>query len=669
MLKRRLLLLAGAALVLVIGACGGGSDGFRGFGGGSGDPPPASGPLSVEQRALATGALADRFQQITGGSDTTTPAQWEELRAWVMTQPDFVDAGVGDQLLWARFRDGRYFLYTDNWRPLPTTPQALARAPTGVQDAALLKQDVPASADALLLADSHPDFADAGPVMTRMAAALKKREWTPSGQRSLSVETLKAQGELGFLFLTAHSGIFGPTGEQQFAMITDDVVTIAKDFSYSSELEDTSLIYHRDRRGWEKLGLKGNLRYAITARFVDRYLRFSPESLVILVSCNSGSPQASAFRDALRLRGAGTVIGWEGNSNPLAFPAMDLMVDRLAGTNAVDAVTPPNRAFNFKDVWEYLDKKKKLETPSVDAGGAAVPVRRFGGGFSLLQPVLAELEATGIDKLLLHGDFGQQAATVTVGGKEFAATTSADGKLLEVQLGPVDHGEVVVTSRKRKSNPRVLGSWRGQVTYKQTLEAACDDVEFSNSMTINVHLRADAHAVRDEVDEQPRNSKRLVMAASDTKATWRADGSCSDRNGIIERWSGTGELPLTLYDPRTFAPTSAQINLIHARIDAVERRFQFVVITGVTPLKTVQTSGDSDTEPLFFSPELHGFFLDENGDFENLLPIGTFLPFSSTMAVTAGNHRKAQPALPREVLTIDWGAMPVAPAYDDNIGR
>jgi hypothetical protein len=143
MLKRQFVLLACSLLLLA--GCGGDGGGQGGSSGADpGTAPP--GALSVEQRGVAADRLADRFQQITGGVDTPTPDMWEQLRAWVMTQPEFIDAGVGDQVLWARFRDGRYFLFTDNWRPLPRPqPATVQSVLKKVAPTTLLKQEIAGS--------------------------------------------------------------------------------------------------------------------------------------------------------------------------------------------------------------------------------------------------------------------------------------------------------------------------------------------------------------------------------------------------------------------------------------------------------------------------------------------------------------------------------------------
>jgi hypothetical protein len=609
--------------------------------------------------------MTDRFQQITGGVDTPTADMWEQLRAWVMTQPEFIDAGLGDQVLWARFRDGRYFLFTDNWRPLPR-PQ-LATVQSVLKKAApsaLLQQEIAGSGQALMLSDSDQVFADSGPVMDRMSEGLFQSGWSVTTQRALHIDMLRSTGTLGFLFLTAHSGIIGPTGAKQFAMITDDLATSDNDEKFQADLDDGTLIYHRDRKFLEEVFNRG-LRYAITEKFVSKYLHFSPEALVILAACHSGSAEAAGFRNAIQQGGGGTatVVGWDGNTNPQAYETVDLLVDRLTGMNVVRPVTPANRPFNFADVWRYLGDKGLLQTPSPE-GTVMTPVLSFGSGFSILRPVLQALENTGIDKLLLFGQFGNEPATVKVGSTTFPATTLAGGNALMVDLTPDAEGDVVVTTRNRRSNRRVLGSWRGQLSYKQTIVSSCPQAPFSNTVDIKLHLRADAHAVRFEVDGPLHNNERQLMPASDTTATWKAEGSCT-LAGNTTTFSGSGKLPLTWIGPG--APVTQNPNFLVARLDALQDRFQFQFVVGAERFVTVTTSNSSFQLPLSFGWHLSQFV--NPGNDPTLLGSGHFLPMDASRNVPAGQFTKGEANQPATVLSAQWGSMPMTPAFDDRVPR
>jgi hypothetical protein len=662
MLKRRFLLLACSLLMLA--ACGGGGGGQGGSSGADpGTTPP--GTVTLQQRGVAADRMTDRFQQITGGVDTPTADMWEQLRAWVMTQPEFIDAGLGDQVLWARFRDGRYFLFTDNWRPLPR-PQ-LATVQSVLKKAApsaLLQQEIAGSGQALMLSDSDQVFADSGPVMDRMSEGLFQSGWSVTTQRALHIDMLRSTGTLGFLFLTAHSGIIGPTGAKQFAMITDDLATSDNDEKFQADLDDGTLIYHRDRKFLEEVFNRG-LRYAITEKFVSKYLHFSPEALVILAACHSGSAEAAGFRNAIQQGGGGTatVVGWDGNTNPQAYETVDLLVDRLTGMNVVRPVTPANRPFNFADVWRYLGDKGLLQTPSPE-GTVMTPVLSFGSGFSILRPVLQALENTGIDKLLLFGQFGNEPATVKVGSTTFPATTLAGGNALMVDLTPDAEGDVVVTTRNRRSNRRVLGSWRGQLSYKQTIVSSCPQAPFSNTVDIKLHLRADAHAVRFEVDGPLHNNERQLMPASDTTATWKAEGSCT-LAGNTTTFSGSGKLPLTWIGPG--APVTQNPNFLVARLDALQDRFQFQFVVGAERFVTVTTSNSSFQLPLSFGWHLSQFV--NPGNDPTLLGSGHFLPMDASRNVPAGQFTKGEANQPATVLSAQWGSMPMTPAFDDRVPR
>jgi hypothetical protein len=516
-----------------------------------------------------------------------------------------------------------------------------------------------------MLSDSNEVFADSGPVMDRMSDALFQSGWSVTARRDLHIDTLKSSRTLGFLFLTAHSGTVGPKDATQFAMITDDLATSGNDETFQADLDDGTLIYHRDRKFLEEFFNRG-LRYAITEKFVSKYLRFSPEALVILASCHSGSAEAAGFRNAIQQGGGGnvTVVGWDGNTNPQAYEMVDLLVDRLTGMNVVRPVTPANRPFNFADVWRYLGDKGLLQTPSPE-GNVMTPVLSFGSGFSILRPVLQALENTGIDKLLLHGEFGNEPATVTVGGTAFPATSFVDGHALMVDLTPDAEGDVVVTTRNRRSNRRELGSWRGQLSYKQSITSSCPQAPFSNTVDIKLHLRADAHAVRFEVDGPLHNNERQLMPASDTTATWKAEGSCT-LAGNTTTFSGGGVLPLTWIGPG--APTATQNpNLLLARLDALQDRIQFQFLVGAERFVTVTNSNGSFQLPLSFGWHLSQF--QNPGDDPTLLGWGHFLSTDASRNVSAGQFTKGEPSQPATALSAQWSSMPMTPAFDDRVPR
>jgi hypothetical protein len=316
------------------------------------------------------------------------------------------------------------------------------------------------------------------------------------------------------------------------------------------------LIYNRDRNlEKEASGEKLPPCFAVTASFVQKYLKFSDGALAVTLCCHSGSPEAEAFRGALAGGNAVTIVGWDGSGNDYGARSMEYMFDRLTSANTRNPAAPHNRAFDMDDVWEYMGRTatrdirpnllvspevwERWEVPKGDAY-----IKRFGNGFDLSNPVIAELETDYGDKLVLHGNFGSEQGVVSVGGTELAVQTWENDKIeLGLPTGKSDpagsHGDVVVTARKRKSNRRVLTSWRGTVTYLyEDLAPEGDEGTLYNKVEIDFHMRGDAHARRTEVSGELRANTWNLALASDSTATYRAAGERRSGGHVLKSYSG-----------------------------------------------------------------------------------------------------------------------------------
>ncbi|MCC2673688.1 MAG: hypothetical protein K0R58_635 [Ramlibacter sp.] len=653
---------------MMLAACGGGGEGEPG-----GEPPP--GQYSAQQRSAATGRIAERFEELAA-AEGPTAATWERLRAWVVAQPEFDDAGVGDQLLWARFTDGRYFMFTDNWHDAPVEPpvapdRGRATSPVGGLPRPAAAANVPVSEKALILSmKGDGEFDSNAAMLAQMDKVLTGRGWDVAPDRLLDVQSLKDRGSLGFLFVTTHSGMFGPTDREEFAFMLDTQVSVLNEATHQADLDAGRLIYHRDRTTWQRFGFGRNPRYAATVKFVDEYLTFSPGSLVILLSCDSGSPMGAGFRAALMRKGAGTIIGWENNSSPNAYATVNVLMDRLSGQNEVRRVTPANRPFNLDDVWTFLGKNDLLVNEAPEAPPGKPPykeayVRRFGAGPAVLGPIIHSVQATG-EKLTVHGEFGSVPGTLTVGGAGVAVARWTPDRI-EAVLANGTHGEVVVTTNQRRSNKRVLASWRTQVVYQQEEEAVqnCNGAKFHNTVSIDLHVRADAHAVRTEVDGPLKNNSRVFVVAPDTRATWTADGNCTIGGRLHTRWSGSGAFPFNTdfdFENPSGPPTG---NILLGRVDAIEQRFQLTGLFGHDQRHTVTTFlAPPALRPVQIDVDLVGFRNRKAGE----LPYGTYIPFSASQVIAADEQVRTNPRDGHSV-KVRWGAASPTPAFDDDVAR
>jgi hypothetical protein len=246
-------------LAVALSACGGGGSDTP-----EDTPPPADGTaFTAEQRAQATARIAVRYEQLLEAND---PAPWDALRAFTLQQPEFSAAGLGDGLLWARFTDGRVFVYFDNWskanlpepaaadaEPAPPVRAAIAPPATPEQRmqalaaAAAAPPEVPGSDRAIFLKLVHEDFNYANGLIHRMQSALQPRGWTFDTERELTVASLKKLQGHGFVFLTSHASFYDDHGVPTYGIMTETFADAIASFANKDDLDDGTLMYSRDR--------------------------------------------------------------------------------------------------------------------------------------------------------------------------------------------------------------------------------------------------------------------------------------------------------------------------------------------------------------------------------------------------------------------------------------
>ncbi len=642
-------------------ACGGGGGGGGGIGWGvppapAPAPPPPGGRLSVEQRSEATWRIAEKYDELLKAG---TAAPFEALRDWVQTQPEYDAVGIESDSLWARFTDGRYFLFTDDWKRVPpAAPAGLragdlaprhAKAAAAAADAAGVQ--VPGSDKALLLKLSEDIFSPEGDATIAKAKdALQKRGWNVPAQQVFTVDALKNAGEVGLLYLNGHAAIYGPRegkdAYRDFAMLTETQTSDDLDEAYQDDLDSHALIYHRDRSRW--MEFRHNQRrpnYAITSFFIKKYIKLAPNSLVVLMACHAGEADAAVFRASLTNAGAAEIVAWHGSATAAGYRTVDALFDRMTGVNANDPKTPPNRAFNFDDVWAYLGSQGLLQNPASGAPGSTpATIKRFGaGGFDLTNPLITLLEVDWKDKLIVHGSFGAQPGTVSVGGKDLPVTTWSEDRIeLTLPTGkndpPGSHGDVVVTARKRSSNVRPLTSWRGEVVYlAEQLAQEHGQGRLTREVVLDLHLRGDAYATRTEVDGQPKPNTYNMIAASDSEARYVAGGTIKyNVLGGNSTYTQNGQGTLRIVGPKE-AVNGPGLMLVIGRVDAVARELQILPLITVGDYYRTFVNGD-ERDPGHIMLEAKGLgFWNDNGSAHSHLPLmyGTALPLGSNGAVAS----------------------------------
>ncbi|MGB3067502.1 MAG: hypothetical protein WBC18_03105 [Ottowia sp.] len=690
--------LLGRALTLGLGAtvaaCGGegnapgGGDG-GGSGGGSGDGGGGSGGFTVDQRSEATYRIAEKYEQLMTAN---TAAPFEALQAWVRQQPQFDEVGIGAGSLWARFTDGRYFLFTDNWRNKGVAPSfAPAAGPREGDIAALLSKagagkQVPGSDQAVLLKmmkDPASFSPEGDATLAKAKAALEKRGWAVPAQHALTVDALKNIGQPGLLYLNTHGAIFGTESGrdayQDYSITTDTFISGELDKAYEDDLDNRRLIYHRDRSYWAEI-VEGKHRpkYAVTSFFISKYIQLAPHSLVILMLCEGGLPHAAVFRAALSNVGAAEIIAWQGNATAAGYRTVDALFDRMTGANANDPIAPANRAFDFEDVWAYLGAKGLLVNPaSGEPGSQPAPIKRFGpGGFDLTNPVITKLEVDWKDRLIIHGGFGTEAGTVSVGGQNLpVANWNADRIELMLPTAPNDppgsHGDVVVTARKRTSNVRPLTSWRGQIEYLQeelVMENATG--KHTRQLLVDLHLRGDAYAIRELVDGPVEQNTSLLIAASDSQASYVVSGSIK-RNvyGGNYTTSQQGQGTLKFVGSQELPTAGPGAMTIVSRVNAPANELEISPVATLGDYYRQYTDGEfRDFGRLLY--ELNGLGFTAGGSSAGapllfgtafpLAPDGSVAPYDRTIVTQDGVNRTQQ--------TVKTAGLKASPPWRPDVG-
>jgi hypothetical protein len=654
----------------LIGCGGGGSDDGTSTGssattsatGGNGSTTGPS-QFTVEQRSQATGRIAEQYGTLLDAGD---PNAMQTLSHWVLTQPEFKASGAGDGVLWAEFKDGRYFMFVDNWQdvPPPAPASAFSRGRSGAPE-------VPSGKSALMLKLLAEEFEPGDASFQKTSQALTDHGYNVAAPKTLTVENLQTAGDWGVVYLNSHAGLYGPDDNKRYAVVTETSATEANDAKFADDISNGRLIYTRTWNWWRKFRDSKPPHYAVTDQFMDRYVQLGDNFLCVLMMCNGGSNESAQFRTSLTKQKQGSIIGWAGNANANGYLTVDLLFDRMFGQNDVEKTDPPNRAFTFSDVWDFIVRRGL----NVNQGtGAAIKV--FGTGFGIGGPVISGLKPEWKDKLTIFGSFGTRPGSVTIGGVPAKSVDTWTPTEIRVSLatGPNDPpgscGDVIVTAAGRTSNARTLTSWRGDVLVKfQYLPF--DDVTDSRQFTVTykLHLRGDAHELRERVDGPLHNGEFYVFPASDTTVTFSASGRQVQPQGddppYITAWSGSGAF--------TIAGTDFDQNkeaTMYVYIDVKNRRLIAIPMWSLEGLIRV----DETDQPVFMHPVLPRPDLYEiynpSGNFVDVTkPVFGFnIPMAADFSIPAGQKSKTAVDDP-ERQTVSWTAMTPTPAYNDKIGR
>lgn len=572
--------------------CGGGGGGGSSSGGGGVSTGDDLGPsqFTVAQRGAAMDRVAAKYDELGGTPATAMPALAEYMR----TQPEFADAEVNDDTVVAHFKDGRPFLFLDNFRSdvgntIPADlPSAKSVAP------------IPGKVPALVLQLGIEDTQHHTPFRTQIAEILSKKGYSVTDSSVIEVDALKAAPPMGVFYIHTHGAevwFRDRFDSREYAIWTNTLVNDENELKYEDDIRNGRLIYTRSKNNPHPDPNYHGL-YCITSRFVAAYLSMAPRGVAYINACNSASTMSSLMQQAFRSKGAGLYIGHDGKTTPFGYETAAYFFDRLLGGNIAEKPTPAGRPFKVDEVWAKLQQKKHtgetvnyLTDPVTQAS-----VVKIDYGTTMLAPNIKFLRFFYNDYMGIATDLpvGADDVKVTIDGQEFPYQWQ--NGLIMVKLNSNTKGDVMLEVNGKVSNKRPITSYKGDVIYEQMLVPGVEGPKLT--ITYHLHLRCDAYAVRNELDGPLSDQDKSFYAAMDSTASYVFSGSVTGAT-----WSGSGTFPY--YDHATAGNTFGSGGLVetsHNRIRLMADFFE--------PVATISGNGGSIQQ--VYAPAVGGYEFNDN---------------------------------------------------------
>ncbi len=544
----------------------------------------AGSPAATRLRVIAD--VEQRARELSGDG-LSAAAFVQAIGAYMAGRSEYVATGVDAETrtAWGRFADGRVHFVVANREPAPAA--SLVRSIEPRSD-----PEVPNATSARLLHTFGSNFEGQTPI-DEMRGALRSRGWNVrSGPEGLAgIEALKAASGDGFFYINTHGGR-GEVGDpsepegKMYAIQTSALVSGDLEAAYDADLKALNLIHFTARNGEKIAGLidDWDTRYAITYRFVLKYMNFAAGSVALINACYSS--RNASFINAFLAKGAGVYLGWsETVTAAAAYESPPYFVDRMVGANQHRLKeSPPQRPFAYDLVLQDMGTKGL----DVDrASGARLQATLKTG---VAPPIFAPsiryvaVEEYG-DTLTLTGEFGSRAGKVTVGGTELGirswAPTRIDAAL--PLTGPGASGDVVVEVDHVRSNARQLTEWVIPLQYRWLDAFDVPGLRFEGSG--NVRLRADIAEYRLLPAETPKYKARGGPPTRDSAVRITGSGSHTEQN-CTQTLSGTANYVSPIGGASTVLASAF-------RVTADTREGALGLALGaMTPPHTLTISGD-----------------------------------------------------------------------------
>ncbi len=494
--------------------------------------------LSVESRSAVMDAVSEFMAKLPAEGDFST--NLNSVAEFLARRSEFARTGVSEDYscVWGQFQNGWGFVVkTDRLPSIPVETGTTAKGISPVMrklgklssperiinqsntlSAWKDRPEMPAVPQAKIFACLGKGF---GNVVPTLRSWLLEAGYSVNNELSSggTVEDLKKVSGDGIFYISTHGGggQFHPDGGPMYCLTTGTLVTPENEALYTEDLDDKSLVI---QESWVN-DTTIERRYAITAKFVKKYMKFGKNSFVYIDACYGDNID---FRQACEEAGASLYVGWTGPVyDPFAVRAALFIFDRMLGANRMeDAVEDPKqRPFDYSRVYTDLLSRGWNRNPGeedIAEGGVyrnlvivpgKYPVRLVmtegPGACGWLAPSIeclrvnespenadadmSELEIFGT----FGGDPGEAGRKVEIEGQELTVLSWTPTKIVcELPAtGPRSAGKVQVFSGNRRSNLVPLTEWLLALRYTSKGEGS-----LKTTMEITCQLRYDVHGFR-----------------------------------------------------------------------------------------------------------------------------------------------------------------------------
>lgn len=533
-------------------------------------PPPGT-PLEDRNLLDEVRAVADRMADLPG-VDTVIVLDAE------LSVETLLDDGTMHLFINSRPAGASTYVPPE---VMPATRSRVAASPAGTSPPPALRWRSAVSGGAGR--PSTPPLATDGPPGSRKAVvvahdggaemALKVREMvSDAGYQILplgaSLEDMRQYKDLGVLHLDTHGVAYkrlskdeDGTVHEEFAFALQTSTVATSDLTaYHDDVVDGLLAFAttEDEDGNVKT------KIAITDKFIAKYWSFD-DGVVMLHACYGGGGPGTEVKEdddtivvdpnivRLAMLGAGAriVVAFDNLTWwSYAEPSVLYFFDRVLGADSYEPEDPPLRPFDIQQVHQAMQEEGLLlfHRPAkaflgIGWGGNDVNVVFDDvGERATLAPSIRTMDvvddaAQSDGRLTLNGLFGDEEGTVEVEGVSVPVESWAQEQVVAriPFQGSGSAGPVVVKRPDQvKSNEVPLTEWRSTVTVTTKVLGT----SLQSKATLEVRFRADVHAFRDGIMDEPRFREVPTWVSPASTGTNRGSGSYTNENGATETWYG-----------------------------------------------------------------------------------------------------------------------------------